>query len=75
MVQAEEDEAQQKDASQVIEEQFQANVLKEKIASMNSELLEFSKTLDQEHFQSAIDMRNELLQDHIETPELQITTK
>ena len=42
---------------------------------MNSELLEFSKTLDTEHFQAAVDMRNELLEDHINEPELVITTK
>ena len=50
-------------------------MLKDKIASMNSELLEFSKTLDQEHFQAAVDMRNELIEDKMTMPELVITTK
>ena len=47
-------------AAALIEQNFEATVLKNKVDSMKEELSLFCKTLDPDHFKNAIVMRDEL---------------
>ena len=62
-------------AAELIEQNFQKNVLKNKVDSMKEELSLFSRTLEPEHLEAAKSMRAELEEDKHPQDELVINTK
>ena len=63
-------------SAQTIEENFAKTVLNNKIKQMQDEMVQFSKSLDKEHYTSALMMKKDLEEsDHLNNLELQVNTK
>mmetsp|Transcript_9295 Transcript_9295/g.15656 ORF Transcript_9295/g.15656 Transcript_9295/m.15656 type:complete len:98 (+) Transcript_9295:229-522(+) len=63
------------EASDLIEQNFEKTVLKNKIDSMKEEMSLFSRTLDSDHLDNAKSMWKELDEENHTQPDLQITSK
>ena len=63
------------EASDLIEQNFEKSVLKNKIDSLKEEMSLFSRTLDQDHLENAKSLFKELEEENHPQPDLLITCK